>query len=133
MWDFRKKMPKTEYHQNIVEANKSPFLRFMEDFIYKNIEESYVDIFGKDLFKKWLIWKTEYGLSENQYNNINESTLILKLLHELKIPEDEIKKKPRTKYGIVRRFNIQALKKRFHIQIESDDNPPLQFLESDED
>jgi hypothetical protein len=112
-WDFRR-IPRTEYHNTIIEGNRPALEIFLENFTINNKDKESVELYGKDMLGLFRTWKDETGYSFD--DKMNEGVLIKRLLLELKLPIDTITKLGRGAKGIKRRYDISKLKQRFQIQ-----------------
>jgi hypothetical protein len=111
-WDFRR-IPRTEYHNTIIEGNRPPLEIFLENFTINNRDKESVDLYGKEILALFRKWKEESGYSFD--DKISEGTLVKRLLLELKLPKDTIVKLARGAKGIKRTYDIAKLRQRFNI------------------
>jgi len=111
-WNFRD-IPRTDYHDIIIEGNRPPLEIFMEAFTWDNIQEPYVELLGNEMLQTFRVWREGSGHSFD--DKISVESLIKRLLTEIKLLPDTIVKLPRSSAGIRRRYDIQLLKQRFGI------------------
>jgi len=110
---INKEMPKTEYHNNLKEANKDIVLMFLEDFARLNDpvvenKDNILELSGKDIYNRFVVWKNE--------NNINYETNVVKF--GMKISNLNIKgitKGRHTKQGWTKYYYINDLRDYFGV------------------
>lgn len=111
-WNFRK-VPKTKYHETIIEHNRNPISIFLEAFVLQRIQMDEVVITGTDLLKEFRMWREATGYKFE--DTMNEGVLLKKLKIELDLPEGSIVAGNRTKKGYKQTFNIKLLKTHFKL------------------
>jgi len=111
-WSFRN-IPRTIYHETIIEGNRPALECFLENFTIKNRDTPYMDLYGTQMLQHFRKWKEDTGYSFDE--KISEGVLVKRLLTELKLPADAITKLGRGSKGIKRRYDIVKLKQRFQI------------------
>jgi len=111
-WSFRK-IPRTLYHNLIVEGHQPPLEAFMESFVIDNLHLPYRDLYGVEMLTYFHRWKVETNHTFDE--NLSEGMLVKRILTELKLPEDAITKLGRGKKGKKRRYDIELLKKALDI------------------
>jgi len=126
-WSFRK-VPRTVYHETIIEGNRPALEIFMENFTMNNKDEDTMELYGTQMLQHFRKWREETGYAFDE--KISEGVLVKRLLTELKLPADAIVKLGRGKKGIKRSYNITKLKQRFNItngtcllSFKNDDGP----------
>lgn len=111
-WNFRK-VPKTKYHETIIEHNKNPIAIFLEQFTLQRIQLDECVITGSELLKEFRMWREETGYKFE--DTMNEGVLLKKLKIELDLPEGAIVAGKRTNKGYKQTFNIKLLKTHFKL------------------
>jgi hypothetical protein len=111
-WSFRK-VPRTIYHETIIEGNRPALEIFMEHFTMNNKDNETLELYGTQMLQYFRKWKEETGYAFDE--KMSEGILVKRLLTELKLPVDTIVKLGRGKKGIKRSYNISKLKQRFSI------------------
>jgi len=111
-WSFRK-VPRTIYHDTIIEGNRPALEIFMEHFTINNKDKSTMELYGTQILQHFRKWREETGYAFDE--KISEGVLVKRLLTELKLPVDTIVKLGRGNKGIKRSYNIVKLKQRFNI------------------
>jgi len=102
------KIPKTEFQENIQNANVSIYEQWLENFTRNNFEKDEVELLGSETFNLFDEWKK----SQNIEYKVNAIKLILNLSN-LKI--NGIQNGRKTNKGNTKIFNIPLLKKHFGI------------------
>lgn len=114
-WNFRL-VPKTDYHEKIVEHNRNPFSIFMEYFVYKHLELDPAELTcqknGVELLEDFREWSRSTGY---KFEELNAGVLLKKLKLECGLPADSIMSGNRTKHGFTQTINLQMLKRHFNI------------------
>jgi len=113
-WSFRK-VPRTIYHETIIEGNRPALEIFLEHFTMNNRDapDGEMLLYGTQMLQHFRKWKEDSGYAFDE--KISEGILVKRLLTELKLPTDTITKLGRGKKGIKRRYDMVKLKKRFNI------------------
>jgi hypothetical protein len=113
-WSFRK-VPRTIYHETIIEGNRPALEIFLEHFTINNRDapNGEMNLYGTQMLQHFRKWKEETGYAFDE--KISEGILVKRLLTELKLPADTITKLGRGKRGIKRRYDMVKLKARFGI------------------
>jgi len=111
-WSFRK-VPRTVYHDTIIEGNRPALEIFMEHFTMNNKDNETMELYGTQMLQHFREWKAETGYAFDE--KMSEGVLVKRLLTELKLPTDAIVKIGRGKKGIKRSYDISKLKQRFNI------------------
>ena len=111
-WSFRK-VPRTVYHDTIIEGNRPALEIFMEHFTMNHKDSETMELYGTQMLQHFRDWKGETGYAFDE--KMSEGVLVKRLLTELKLPVDTITKLSRGKKGIKRSYNITKLKQRFNI------------------
>ena len=111
-WNFRK-VPKTKYHETIIEYTKNPLSVFLEQFTLNRLQLTECVMNGVGLLKEFRLWRETTGYKFE--DNMNEGVLLKKIKTELNLPEDAIVKGKKTKDGYNQTFNIDILKKHFQL------------------
>jgi len=112
-WNFRK-VPKTKYHETIIEYTKNPLVLFLEAFILQRIHMESCDLYGTDLLKEFRSWREATGYKFE--DNMNEGVLLKKIKTECNLPEDAIVRGNRNgRKGFKQTFNISVLKNHFKL------------------
>jgi len=112
-WNFRD-IPKTQFHENIVEGNKCPLESFMEYFTSKHLGTEFIDLYGKNMYENFEKWKEDYGYQRYEIKSSGE--LIKRLKNNLKLPNGAIISLPKDRNGIQQRYDINILKKAFNLE-----------------
>ena len=114
LWSFRK-VPRTIYHETIIEGNRPALEIFLEHFTINNRDAAggELNLYGTEMLQHFRKWKEDTGYAFDE--KISEGILVKRLLTELKLPTDTITKLGRGKRGIKRRYDITKLKTRFNI------------------
>jgi hypothetical protein len=102
-WDFRN-VPKTKYHQTIIEHTNSPIKLFLETFTLQHISKLTHVIAGTELLKEFKKWSEETGYKCE--DNMNEGVLLKKFKTETDLPAEAIMRGDRTKKGYKQMFDI---------------------------
>jgi len=113
-WSFRK-VPRTIYHETIIEGNRPALEIFLEHFTINNRDapNGEMNLYGTQMLQHFRKWKEETGYAFDE--KISEGILVKRLLTELKLPANTITKLGRGKKGIKRRYDMVKLKARFGI------------------
>ena len=121
-WSFRK-VPRTIYHETIIEGNRPALEIFLENFTINNRDapNGEMNLYGTQMLQYFRKWKEETGYAFDE--KISEGILVKRLLTELKLPADTITKLGRGKKGIKRRYDMVKLKARFGILDGSQGQP----------
>jgi hypothetical protein len=109
-WDFRK-VPRTKYHENIIEHSSNPMCLFLESFTLQRTHLTEYIITGSDLLKEFRTWRETTGYTFD--DKMNEGVLLKKIKTECNIPDNAIIRGARTKTGYKQSFNISILKTHF--------------------
>lgn len=109
-WNFRA-IPKTEYHNKIIEHTDNPINTFLEEFTLQNFNVETIEIVGNDLLCKFREWKEKGGYKFCE--GIDVKTLVKKIEIECNLPPMAFTRGARTPNGFKRRFDIVLLKKHF--------------------
>jgi phage/plasmid-associated DNA primase len=106
-WNFRQ-VPKTEYHQTIIDNNRNPISIFLESFVMNHITESKMELTGTELLQEFRAWRDETGYKFS--DGMNEGALVKKIKLESGIPKDAVVSGKRTNKGIKQNIDIDLLK-----------------------
>lgn len=118
------KLPRTAYHEMLIECNKSVFEQFMEHFVIRHSYKQTQQMFGIclvesatfyssqifDQYKEWL--KTNIA---GDFQIQSAIKLMKKIKTELKLPRDAILDPHRTSLGYQYTFNLVAMRKSLNI------------------
>lgn len=111
-WNFRK-VPKTKYHETIIEHSKNPIGIFLEAFTLQRIQLDECIITGTELLQEFRMWRDATGYKFE--DTMNEGVLLKKLKIELNLPDGAIVAGKRTNKGFKQTFNIKLLKQYFKL------------------
>jgi len=113
-WSFRK-VPRTVYHETIIEGNRPALEIFLEHFTINNRDApgGEMKLYGTQILQYFRKWKEETGYAFDE--KISEGILVKRLLTEIKLPTDTITRIGRGNKGIKRRYDMVKLKARFNI------------------
>ena len=111
-WNFRN-VPRTKYHDTIIEHSKNPMCIFLEAFILQRINKDTCVMSGKELLKEFRLWREATGYKFE--DNMNEGVLLKKIKTECDLPDEAIVRGNRTSDGYKQTFNISILKKHFNL------------------
>jgi len=111
-WNFRK-VPRTKYHETIIEHTKNPMSIFLEAFTLQRIQMTECIMTGSDLLKEFRLWRETTGYKFE--DNMNEGVLLKKIKTECDLPEETFQKGTRTKTGYKQTINISILKAHFKL------------------
>ena len=112
-WNFRK-VPRTIYHDTIIENTRNPILIFMESFTLNHTNSETCVMSGRDLLTEFKAWRDSTGYKFD--DNMNEGVLLKKIKTECNLPEGAIERGLRTKHGYNQMINIILLKK--HLKLD---------------
>jgi len=112
-WDFRN-VPKTKYHETIIEYSRNPLSIFLEHFVIQRITHKIVEITGPDLLKEFRLWRETTGYKFD--DSMNEGVLLKGLKIGCGLPNNSIiRSEKRTKSGYKQYIDIDILKEYFQI------------------
>jgi phage/plasmid-associated DNA primase len=111
-WNFRK-VPRTKYHDTIIEHTKNPMTVFLEAFTLQRMKMTECVMTGSDLLKEFRKWRETTGYKFE--DNMNEGVLLKKIKTECDLPDGTFQKGNRTKSGFKQTINITALKTHFKL------------------
>lgn len=109
-WNFRN-VPRTEYHETIIEHSSNPICLFLEAFTLHRINLKECIITGAELLKEFKVWKETTGYEFS--DRMNEGVLLKKIKTECNIPSSAITRGARTTIGYKQLINITMLKNHF--------------------
>lgn len=104
-WNFRK-VPRTSYHQDIIETSRNPIDMFIEHIAIIYRTEPYVELSGTELLNIFRGWRSDNNFRFGE--NINACNLIRKIKTECNLPEECVSKH-KTKTCTRSVFNISLL------------------------
>lgn len=108
-------LPRTKYHDMMIDANEPPFVQFMKQFTYDNIKLAHVDLQGSDLLAKYQAWSTKHGFQFA--DKVNSASLMKQIMADKKLSAC-VTELPRNKKGQPRRYNIIDMKKLYNVNQE---------------
>jgi hypothetical protein len=122
-WNFRN-VPKTDYHNLIIENTRNPMDLFLESFVAERLDKEFDTKTGVELLQEFRKWKDDTGHRFDE--NMNAGSLIKKLKTELSLPDGAIEKGKKTKTGVSQTFDIKLLSKHYNLGclIHLDDDEP---------
>jgi hypothetical protein len=114
-WDYRQ-LPRTEYHEILIEGNRPPLECFLEHFTIQHQHQESVEYLGTQMLDQFRQWKQDTGYAFEE--KMNESQLLKRIMTELNIKnvDQVIVKTKRITAGQKRSYNINALREHFKIE-----------------
>jgi hypothetical protein len=112
-WNFRC-VPRTEYHETIIEYSRNPLTIFLEAFTIQRFQLKECEITGPELLKEFRLWRETTGYKFE--DSMNEGALLKALKIGCGLPKNAIvRSEKRTKSGYTQTINLEILKEYFHI------------------
>ena len=106
-WVFRH-IPRTTYHESLIECNKDPIQQFMEDFVLTNHDKPFVDLSGSQMLLRFCTWRENNGYKFGE--GMNSGTLVKKIVCSLHQHNGCVVKLPRSSSEQKTRYVIPMLR-----------------------